>query len=217
MTRLLSDRYWINELCGVSDFSANATKMSKSQLYPSQTAQRRTIFIWLEQCCNPWSAPAGDRTNRRNHSAIKTMTFNPVSTGQLTCLHYHPAQQWDGAEQPTASSHLQLQHNQREHCSDAWQAAWPSPRTDHLQHKVLSSSVRLSSLQHHLLLTRICAAKEIWSADHQALSTDSLRQVANYSWDVRIEGMSPLEEKLGACWAFRQQESWEQSNPGSYL
>lgn len=129
--------------------------MSKLQLYLSQTTQRRMVFIWLEQCCNPWLAPAGDTTNWPHHPAIKNMTFNPVSIDQLTCLHYHPGQQWDGAEQPTASSHLQLQHNQREHCSDAWQAAWPSPGTDNLQHKVLSSSVQLSSLQHHLLLTGI--------------------------------------------------------------
>lgn len=36
--------------------------------------------------------------------------------------------------------------------------------------------------------------------------------VANYFWEIRTEGTNALEEKLGACWAFRQQEPWEQSN-----
>lgn len=121
------------------EFSANATKISQLQLYFYQIVHQRTIFTWLEQCCNSWSSRTGDRTNSLHHSATKNMTFGPVSIGQLTCLHYRPGQQWDGAEPPTASSHLQLQHNQREHCSDAWQAAWPSPGTDHLQHKTLSS------------------------------------------------------------------------------
>lgn len=176
MTRLLSDRCWINEFYGVHDFFANETKMSKSQLYLSQIAERRAVFIWLEQWCHWWLAPVRDRTNWLYHSALKSIGFNPVSAvWSLTCLHYHPGQQWDGAELPTASSHLQLQHNRREHCSDAWQAAWPSPGTEHLQHKILSASAQLFSMEHHLLLTGICAVTEIQSAVHQALFTASLR------------------------------------------
>lgn len=109
--------------------------MSKSQLYLSQIAERKAVFIWLEQWCHWWLAPVRDRTNWLHHSALKPISFNQVQCGQLTCLHYHPGQRWDGAELPTASSHLQLRHNRREHCSDDWQAAWPSPGTEHLQNK----------------------------------------------------------------------------------
>lgn len=146
-----------------------------------------------------------DRTNWLHLSALKPIIVSTqqLQCGQLTCPHYHPGQQWDGAELPTASSHLQLRHNQRGRCSGAWRAAWPSPGTEHLQDKVSSSSAWLFSLEHHVRLTGICAPSIIHCFTEM---------VANYFWEVRIEGISAWEGKLGACWAFRQQEPWEQSN-----
>lgn len=169
MTRLLSDRYWINEVYGVHDFFANEIKVSKSQLHFSQTAERGNgaISDW-----HPWGTEQTDYTILPSNPLVSTQQ---AQCGQLTCPHYHPGQRWDGAELPAASSHLQLRRNRRERCSGAWQAAWPSPGTEHLQHKVSSSSARLFSLEHHLLLTGICAATEIQSVDHQALFTASLR------------------------------------------
>lgn len=45
VARLLSDKYWIKQLCGKSDCSAKATETSEWQLYLSQTAQTKLVFI----------------------------------------------------------------------------------------------------------------------------------------------------------------------------
>lgn len=45
ITRLLSDRYWINKVYGVHAFFANETEVSKSQLYLLETAERRNGAI----------------------------------------------------------------------------------------------------------------------------------------------------------------------------
>lgn len=158
-TRLLSDRYWLDQwtLWCESLFCKCYKNVCIAAVPPPDSTKENGVYLMRAELQSTIGTHRGQ--NWLHHSAIKTMTFNLVSTGQLTCLHYHPGQQWDGAEQPTASSHLRLQHNQREHCSDAWQAAWPSPGIDHLQNKVFPSSA-LSTLQHLLPWAGICAAKK---------------------------------------------------------